>query len=374
MKERIAVIFGGKSVEHDISIITGIQCIRGLSKRYEILPIYITHKGEWFIADNLDNVETFFDFDHNVKNKHRATLLLGCPYLLIETKKGFKEKLKIDCALLATHGRNVEDGALQGALESSGVPYTSCGVMSSALCMDKAMTKTILKANDIQTPKFLHFYAQEYLKFKADIIECIIAKFDFPVIVKPANLGSSVGIAVCEDEQSLMHAIDAAFAYDEKVIVEDYIKNAKEFACAVIKIGNNLLASKVEQMCKGDIYTFEEKYIEKKSKNIEKVDEQLEKEIKNISARAYSTLECGGVVRVDFLQDTSKNKLYVNEVNTIPGSLAFNLFDVPFKDLLDTLIIEAKEHRAEKDKDVYLFNSEALHAFAIFSEQHKYSK
>ena len=374
MRENIAVIFGGKSVEHDISIITGLQCLNNLSKKYNVIPVYLQHDGTWVVGENLDTVETYLNFKKNAKKLCRASLLMGTPYLLKEKRAKFVEKIKIDCAVLATHGKFVEDGCLQGALELCGIPYTSCSVLSSAACMDKAITKLILKANKIQTPKFLHFYATEYAKFKSDIIEQLISTFNFPVIVKPASLGSSVGISICEDEQSLIKSIEYALLYDEKVIVEDYIADAKEYACAVVKVNDVPISSKVQEMTKGAIYTFEDKYLNKNGKKTTEIDENMVNRVKKLAQETYNALVCDGVVRVDFLYEQKNDILYVNELNTIPGSLAFNLFDVPFKDLLDTLILEAKERSERKDKDVYVFSSDAIKVYANLTSQNKYSK
>lgn len=374
MRENIAVIFGGKSVEHDISIITGLQCLNNLSKKYNIIPIYIKHDGQWVMGEGLDAIDTYLNFDKNEKKLARASLLMGTPCLIKEKRGKFVEKIKLNCALLATHGKFVEDGCLQGALEMCGIPYTSCSVVSSAVCMDKALTKEILKVNKIPSPKFLHFYAGEYQRLKSDVVERIMHSFSFPLIVKPANLGSSVGISICEDEQGLIKSIDYALLYDEKVIVEDYIAGAKEYACAVIKVGGRAITSKVQEMTKGDIYSFEDKYLSKKSKKTNKIDEKMAARIKEFASITYNALECDGVVRVDFLYNEKEDVLYVNELNTIPGSLAFNLFDLPFKDLLDALIIEAKERKEKKDKDVYEFSSDALLAYAELTKQNKYTK
>lgn len=372
MKESIAVIFGGKSVEHDISIITGLQTIKNLSKKYEVLPVYIDIKGQWWIAENLDDVKTFLNFTKNVKKKKQVTPILGKPYFSIDGR--FKKNIKIDVAVLCTHGKNGEDGSLQGVLEMCGIAYTSCGVLSSAVCMDKAVTKRIMRTYKIQSPKFMDFYASDFDKNKYKLLQEIESGLTMPLIVKPANLGSSVGISICEDMDKITSAIENAFLYDEKVVVEEFITGAKEFACGVMKVNGKAVASEIQEVNKGDIYTFEDKYLVKKEQKQEKVSQKLENRIKKLAIESYKALECDGVVRVDFLFTERNNTLYVNELNTIPGSLAFNLFNTSFRDLLDVLISEAKAKKLAKDKDVYEFNSKAIEVYAKLTNQNKYAK
>lgn len=371
MKERIGVFFGGKSVEHDISVITGMQVLKNLSKRYEVIPIYIAPNNDWFIADNLDDPSIYLNFEKQVAKKKQVALLMGEGALV--TMGLLPRQIKLDCAVLCNHGKNGEDGTLQGALTLAGIPYTSCKVKASANCMDKSIAKKLMKNNKINTPKFVDFYTSEFGKNKFKVLENVTNSLNFPLIVKPANLGSSVGIRICEDVESLTSAIENAGIYDEKIIVEEFLQGAKEYACAVVKINDKYLTSEVQEMHKGDIFTFEDKYLSEKEKNQPKISLKTQNKVAKLAMQAYSALECDGVVRVDLLSDET-GKLYVNELNTIPGSLAFNLFKTPFRDLLDATIAQAKKQKQEADKDVYEFSSKAIEYYIKLSKQNKYTK
>lgn len=370
MRENIAVIFGGRSVEHDISIITGLQVLNNLSNKYNVLPLYIDSNGQMCMADNLSDVYTYLDFDRKVKNKKTVSFRLGEPYIFLE--KRFQSKIKLGAAILCTHGKNGEDGSLQGLLELCKIPYTSPRVLASSLCMDKACAKYMMLARNLPTPKFVDFYSAQYNQDKDKILSQIETELrKFPVIVKPASLGSSVGISVCKTRASLMRAIDNALLFDEKVIVEEFIEGAKEYCCAGLRLGNQVVYSDVVEVKKGEIFTFEDKYLRQNQENIQNIEDKLRKEIEKLTIDTYTALECDGVVRVDFLLG---EELYVNELNTIPGSLAFNLFHVPFSDLLDSLILEAQERFRQNDRHMYEFSSGAIEQYAKISRLNKYSK
>ena len=195
-------------------------------------------------------------------------------------------------------------------------------------------------------------------------------KIGMPCIVKPACLGSSVGISICEDENMLDKQIRDAFKYDDKVIVEKFIQNAREFCCAVIKLGNVYLSSKVTEVKKGKFYTFEEKYLQAKTDDKKEINKKLVEKIKENAIESYQALLCDGVVRVDFLMDENNN-LFVNELNAIPGSLAFNLFDIPFSDFLASLIKQGINRFNKKSEIVYKFNSDAIKKYIELSGRQK---
>ena len=373
MKDVLAVIFGGKSVEHDISIITAMQVLKNLSPSYNTLPVYIHPDGKWYIGDNLDRAETFLNFEKNVIKKKQVTPVLGKPYLVVESGGKYKKHIKVDCALLCTHGRNGEDGTLQGVLDLCFIPYTSCSTLSSAICMDKAIAKRIMRSYKIASPKFVDFYASEYRKNKFQILNKVNVELSFPLIIKPASLGSSVGISICENVDTLPSSIENAIVYDGKIIIEEFISGAKEYCVAVTKINGNYLTSNVQEVHKGDIYTFEDKYLNKKEHLVANITPAFENKLKKLAKLVYRALECDGIVRIDFLADQD-DKIFVNELNTIPGSLAFNLFDSPFRDLLDIIILEAKDKFEVREKEVYKFNSKAIENYVKIMKQNKYTK
>lgn len=370
----VAVIFGGKTVEHDISVITAQQTLKNMSKLYNIIPIYIDINGVWWTAQNLGESQTFLNFEQKAIKKKRVTFLAGSPVLMCESNGKFKKQDKVDVALLCTHGKGGEDGSLQGVLESSFVPYTSCKVASSAICMDKALTKRLLKTFKIDSVKFIEVFQGDFLSNKFKTVQKIKEKLKFPLIIKPARLGSSVGISLCDDVEELQTKLQEAFAFDDKVLVEEFLKNAEEFCCAVVKVNGHAFTSKVEQVDKGKIYSFNEKYLAIKQKSDKKIDNDLENKILKESICAYKALECDGVVRIDYLYDKGKNKLYLNEVNSIPGSLAFNLFSSPFRDEIDLLLDEAICAYEHKKEQVYKFSSSAIEQYCKMSESNKYSK
>lgn len=367
--KNIAVFFGGKSVEHDISVISAMQAIKGL-KNYKIIPIYIKPDGKFCTGDNLCDAKTYLNFSRFAKNVKEVSFEFGSSLLLIIKNKKIKDKIKIDCALLCNHGHGGEDGTLQGLLELAVIPYSSCSLASSAICMDKVLTKIMLKANKIKSPAYVHFNIGEYKAKKREILNKICEALAFPCIIKPASLGSSVGISICEDETNLEKAISEAFNYDEKIIVEKYITNAREFCCAVMKTGEKVLASNVQEIKKSKIYTFSEKYLTAHGDEESTISQTLDKQIKVLAVKIYNILECDGVVRVDFLY--GGKTLYVNEVNSIPGSLAFNLFKLPIADLLNNLIDEGIAKYQKKKDIVYTFSSQAIKAFIDMADHLKY--
>ena len=366
--KNIAVFYGGKSVEHDISVITAMQAMVNLGNNYNVYPVYIKPDGTFITADNLMSAETYLDFANNVKNSRVVSFLLGLPCMQILKNGRVKKQINIDCALLCNHGHGGEDGSLQGLLELCEIPYTSCSVPSSAITMDKHLTKVLLEQAHIDTPAYVHFNRCEYEANKQRFLKEIIKRLNFPCIIKPAKLGSSVGISICENDDMLEEEITSAFMYDDKILVENFVSNAREFCCAVFKIGNDNLISNVQEVKKNKIFTFEEKYLSRSERTTSKISKDLEKRIKEYSEQSYNVLECNGIVRVDFLYNEKQDQLYVNEVNSIPGSLAFNLFNTSFTDLLSTLIEETISKKKMQKEICYTFNSEAIEKYISMTD------
>ncbi|MBO5395139.1 MAG: D-alanine--D-alanine ligase [Clostridia bacterium] len=372
--ENIAVIYGGKSVEHDISIITAMQVMKNLSKKHNLIPVYIKQDGKMVTGENLSTPQVYLDYAKNVKKEREVVLLPGKGQLAIVGHNKIKQRFNIAAAILCNHGHGGEDGSLQGLLEMCEIPYSSPSVASSAICMDKGFTKNILAASGLETVAYVQISKCEYERNVRAGCELIKDFISFPCIVKPARLGSSVGISICEDEESLASCMEGAFLYDDRVIVEKYIENAKEYFCAVLNVSDKLIASKVDRADKDKMFTFEEKYLKKKSGDKKGVDEKFAQRVRDLAKEAYKALDCDGVVRVDFLYDEGKDILYINEVNTIPGSLAFNLFSTKFEDLLNGLIVSAKEKFARKKEIVYKFNSSAIEAYINLIQNEKMQK
>lgn len=368
--KNVLVIFGGRSVEHDISVITAMQVLSNLPSGYNFIPVYIDKDNKWWQADNLNKPEVYIDFFHNAKNRRACTLICG-ENRFYEVKHGkFKKSTFIDCALLCCHGGEGEGGALQGLLQQCGIPFTCPDYRSSVLCMDKVLSKLVLNQNSIKTVEFVSILYDKFMENKDYFLSKIEKEIGYPAIVKPSRLGSSVGIHICSNRSQLLQAVDFAKEYDTKILIEKYIISSKEYACACMQINGKIYLSSVQEISKGKLYSFEEKYLHSKKSN-KRVSIELQEKIKKICKDVYVSLECSGLVRVDFLMDSSA--IYVCEVNTIPGSLAFNLFDSSFRDLIANLIEECCQ-KATGQNLLYTFNSDAIKHYISLSNMNKIAK
>lgn len=351
--EKILVIYGGKSVEHDISIITALQAMNAIKNDYEILPVYVSHEGEFLTGDNLQDVNIYSDFHALVKNKRTVYFEMGKGRVLV--KHPFKlARFTPVAALVCMHGLNGEDGAIAGALQLASIAYTCPSIEASAVCMDKAAAKAIL--NECGVPNCAYIAGEDIN------VKMAIEKLSFPIIVKPSRCGSSVGIEKCTNEHQLKKAMEVAKYYDKKLILEHFIENGREFNCAVLNNGGKITTSKVCEVKSKGVYSFDEKYLKDKPLSSFDVEKEVEQKIKDMARDAVIALECEGVTRVDFLMD-QEGQLFVNEVNTIPGSLAFYLFS-SMREIVVEMIEEAKERFMQKEKCSFSFDSRALSIFA----------
>ncbi len=358
----IGVIFGGKSLEHDISILTGLQVVANLRQDYDVVPIFVDKFGCWWTGDKLIMIETFQDF--NTKNAKKCWLCPSEKCLFVKSGLRTKQK-KIDAIILALHGQNGEDGAIQGLLELCEIPYTSCGVFSSALTMDKAFCKMILMQNGIKTPTFQTFFDFEWKKNKDVVLENIKEKFNFNVVVKPSKAGSSIGVAKCQTKDEVIFAMETAFCFDNKVIVEELISDFKEVNVACVGNLQFLKISVFEEVKSShEILDFDEKYLNSNATRIvdQKFDKQTTEKILQTAKKAFKVCECFGVVRMDFF--VTENEVLLNEINSIPGSMANYLFkDMNFSKLCDLLIKLAEDRANDNKKLLKTYNSNALSAF-----------
>lgn len=389
MKIKVGVIFGGRSVEHEISVISAQQAISAFDKNnYEITPIYITKTGKWYTGNTLFNVDNYKNMD---------ALLAQCTEIYLSPTYGdftinavqssiWKSKAlgKIDIAFPIIHGTNGEDGSLQGLLELKGIPYVGCDVLSSAIGMDKIMMKMVLKESKLPVVDYTWFTDRSWHLDKETIIENI-KKIGFPVIVKPSNLGSSVGVSKAGDEAALITAVELASSFSTRILVERMVTDLKEINCSVIGDSANQNASVCEEpLGAGDILSYKDKYITKGSSskgmtstkrqipaNIPKEQAML---IQDLAKETFRVLSCSGVSRIDFLVDKKDNKVYVNEINTIPGSLSFYLWeatDKNFGQLLKTLIDVALKRQRERDNLVVSYGENIFNMSAGLSKSGK---
>ncbi len=389
MKIKVGVFFGGKSVEHEVSIITAIQAIENMDKdKYDVIPIYITKDNKMFVGDLIGDISNYKDIDNLIKNSTQIMLaqkddkvaLLRCE------KKLFKDNVYdyIDIAFPIVHGTNVEDGTLQGFLKMFNIPYTGCDVMSSAVGMDKYVCKCVLKDNNIPILDCKCVSSRDYNINSDKIIKEIEKEFKYPVIVKPINLGSSVGIKIAKDRNELVDAIENAFTYARKILIERAIKNLKEINCSVVGDYESAKASECEEPVKTDeILSYKDKYISggkkggaSKSMNASvlklpaEIDKKTKDKIQELALKTFDVLGCSGVIRIDFMIDKDTKEIFVNEVNTIPGSLSFHLWkatDLNYTKLLDELISLALKRSREEKEITYSFDSNILSGVSMNS-------
>lgn len=356
----VMVVFGGKSVEHDISIITGVLTTNTLDGVFNAIPVYISKNGDWYYGENLKSL--YFFKNENLKKCKKAGFVLGQPYLY-ELKKGkMKGGIKIDCVINCTHGVNGEDGMVAGVVQSLNIPFASPDGFCSAFSMDKERTKILLKGLKIKSLPYATLKKEEVEK-NSEVLECV-KKLGFPVIIKPANLGSSIGIGVAKDKAGLLEKLSEAFTYDNKVIAEKALSGFTEINCAVCFDGENTLVSECERPINGnDVLTFADKY----QKSVErefpaKIDKTLSDKIKKISQTIYEKCGFRGIIRIDFL--VTGDEVYVNEINSVPGSLAYYLFCDTFSDfvlLLEKIIKNAINEHKNSEKKLYKFSSDVLY-------------
>lgn len=381
MKITVAVLFGGKSVEHEISVISAVQAMGYLDKeKYELVPVYITKAGKMYTGEKLTKIENY---------KNTKALLEGCRQVVLTNlegrcvllpypmKLGYKKHIKaIDVAMPIVHGTNVEDGALQGFLKTLDVPFTGCDVLSSAVGMDKHVMKLVFQDAGIPVLPCKCLLKRDYFAGEDAMIESIEGAFSYPVIVKPVNLGSSVGISKAKDRRELVEALDLAFRFAPKVLVERAITSLREINCSVLGDVYEAEASECEEPLNAtDILSYEDKYMSggKGSKGsgmaslarkipADLTSEQRE-EIRTMAVRGFQALGCNGVSRIDFMIDTAENKVYLNEINTIPGSLSFYLWKpvgVEYPQLLDRMIRLALKRSREEGEITYSFDTGVL--------------
>ena len=385
-KEKVLVVFGGKSAEHDISIITGLQVLKNINReKYEVFPLYVSREGEMFFGKKLENYETYVNF--NKKTFKKVAFKLGEKNIYIQSSFALRKSFEVSCAVLCLHGLNGEDGTVQGIFELSTIPYTSASVMSSAICMDKIIMKDVLVANKIETPLYHSFSKTDYYLETERILEeteKALSLYENSCFVKPANLGSSIGISKCETKQQLEEAIEIAASYDERIIVEKAIENVVEVNCAVLGNSDYQEVSSLEYPKSWSSFlSFNEKYIARNNaqanskKEPKKLSKAVEQQIQEIAKKAFKIFDCSGVVRIDFLVDKKQNKIYLNELNSIPGSLAFYLFKdqgYTFEKLITRLIELAKTKMETKLSNKYSYSSNALANFGKGSKMNKYTK
>lgn len=390
MKTVIGVFFGGKSVEHEVSIISALQVVENLDKeKYDIIPIYISKDNKFYSSEFLSDINRYKDLDEIVRLSDEVYFTHENGSLLVNKKDGLLKKVlfKIDIAFPVVHGLNVEDGTLEGFLEMYNIPYVGCDVCSSAVGMNKIIFKKVLESSNIPVVEYDTLNISEFEQDSKKAFEKIKDKLSLPIIVKPANLGSSVGIEIIKDEKEFVPKMQQVFEFCENVLIERCITNLREINCSVVGDFSSQEVSVLEEPIKEDeILSYKDKYLGNgkggklskmggKSSGMasltRKIPAQLTKEqeeqIYTLAKDTFKLLNCEGISRIDFILDGDNNEIYVNEINTIPGSLSFYLWEpkgVKFSELLDKAIRIAIKRQERRNKITYSTNVNILNMTA----------
>ena len=380
MKTRVAMMFGGKSVEHEVSVISGIQAYMSMdTDKYDVIPVYMTKNNEMYIGDSIGDIESYKNIDELLKKSQRVIMINEDGRVKLVQypvkKLGKNVEVGIDVAFPVVHGTNVEDGGFQGYLKTMGIPFVGCDVTASAIGMDKYITKLVLKESNVPVLDARLYTLSDYADMES-MMNDIENVFGYPVIVKPVNLGSSVGISVAKSRVELANSVDDAFRYATKVLVEHAITNLREINCSVLGDENDAIASECEEpLHTKDILSYEDKYVSNAkgsgSKGMASVSRRIpaeltpekREEVRELAVRSFKALGCNGVSRIEFMIDADTDKLYFNEINTIPGSLAFYLWEpvgVPYKELLDRMIQLALKRERTEESLTFTFDTNIL--------------
>lgn len=384
-KKRVAVFFGGKSPEHEVSIITGIQAIEHFdTERFEILPVYVAKDGKWYSGPELARIETFKNLltipDKSVQQTisldEKEKGLRAIPSASLNPFKKTQIVEHVDVIFSAFHGGLGENGGFSGIFEAMDLPYVGPGVTGGVLGMDKVVMKQVFEANNIPITKWMWFYRDAWKKdFKT------VEKYlKYPLFVKPAGGGSSIGTAKVHDRKELENAIEVAALFDKKIILEEAFEQTREINVSVSgNAGHTVSASVCEEVfATGEVLTYEDKYTGNgksggskgmaatKREIPAKIPDEIAKNIQETAAKVFNILDASGVSRIDFLYREKTKEIVVLEINTVPGSLSFYLWEasgLPFKNLLNRLIDTAYERYNDTKKNTTTFSNNILENF-----------
>ena len=373
MKLNVGVIFGGKSVEHEVSIITALQAMEHIDKeKYEVIPIYITKDLEWYTGGCLKFIETFKEPYLIKRYATRVNLILKDGRFILQAN-GFmkKEVAELHLAFPMGHGANIEDGSIQGYLNLIGIPYVGSNIYSSALGQDKVFMKQVMKANDIPVMDFVWFGERFYRNKKEELFKQI-DRLQYPLVIKPATLGSSIGIEEIVQKEEIDSTIERTFKYDSKVMIEEKIDDLIEYRCAVLLTENGNITSEIEEITNSKgIVEYNDKFLtddaleDSSVKRVypAKISEKLKKEIETYSLAVFKMLNMRGTARVDFLYDNKNKKLYVDEVNTIPWCYSHHLWEarnISYQELLNILLKDAVDLAIKNQQRILTVNSDVI--------------
>lgn len=377
MKTTVGVFFGGRSVEHEISVISALQAINAFNKeKYDIVPIYISKQGRWYTGSELLELKNYRNLDALTS---KCTEVFMRPeygdYKLYKAKTGMfggknQALAELHVVIPVLHGTNGEDGIFEGVLETIGIPFAGCNTLASANGMDKITMKMILGASGIPVVDYVWFTDRQWFNDQDKLIAEVEEKLGYPVIVKPANLGSSVGIGKASNRDELIEKTDQAARFSQRLIVEHMVRDLKEINCSVLGDADDHRSSVCEEPIKtGDFLSYEDKYMggSKSAKGMQASEKRIPADlpddvsarIRHLSEETFRVLSCHGVSRVDVMIDGQSGDIFVNEINTIPGSLSFYLWEasgLPFDKLMDKLVELALKRKRDTDKKTFTYD------------------
>ena len=394
MKTNLAVFFGCRSVEHEVSIISAVQAMRAINReKYEVIPVYVTKSGEMVTGEELLKIENYRDLPALLKAARPVTVVRenGGVYMKEQSGGVFSRKkaVRLDLAFPVVHGTNCEDGTMAGYFEFLGLPYIGCDILSAAVGMDKAVFKDVLKSAGLPVLDCVTFRAREYLTDRKGITAKITEKIGFPLIIKPINLGSSVGISKVETAAELDSAITLAASFAEDILAEHAVSALREINCSVLGDADDCTASVCEEPFMHDkILSYADKYTSGSkggSKGMASLSRQIPadlpeekaEEIRRLSCEIFKAIGANGVVRIDYLLDTETGKVYANEINTIPGSLAFYLWEatgLKYTDMIDRLAELAFKRERARENLTFTIDTNILSGVSFGAKGAKGSK
>lgn len=396
MKTNVAFFYGCRSVEHEVSIISAVQAMRAVDReKYDITPVYVTKDGEMYTGNCLFEIEEYRNLSELLSKCQKVNFLRenGAVVMTEQTKKMFQKpkSIRIDVAFPVVHGTNCEDGTIQGFFEYLNLPYVGCDIISSAVGMDKAVFKDVLKNAGLPVLDCICIRAKEYLTDKQKFQDEIEQKIGFPLIIKPVNLGSSVGISKVNTKEQLDDAVMLALSFTDRILAEHAITSLREINCSVLGDADECTASVCEEPFMNDeILSYEDKYMGNsknggQSKGMASLgrkipadlSEEKAEEIRSLACKTFKAIGANGVVRIDFMIDTETDKVYANEINTIPGSLAFYLWEasgIKYPELINRLIDLAFKRQRSRNNITYTIDTNILSGVSFGSKGAKGAK
>lgn len=372
MKLNVGVIFGGKSLEHEMSIISAIQAMDNIdTEKYNIIPIFITKEREWYTGGSLRYIDTYKDLDLLKRYTKKVNLINKNGRYILQSSGLIKKEInELHLAFPIMEGANCEDGTIQGYLNLIGIPYVGSNIYSSAVSQDKAFVKQILQANNIPVVNFVWFGERFYRNKKEELFKQI-DELSYPLILKPATLGSSIGVELITQKEEIDSTIERSFKMDTKIIIEEKIDNIIEYNCSVLLTSNGNITSEIEEITYNkDFRTYNDKFIyedtdESSIKRVcpAKISEKLKKDIELYSLAVFKILNMRGTARIDFLYDKKNNKLYVNEINNIPFCFSHHLWEarnISYKELLNIMLEDATLNEVKNQSMTLVMDNDVI--------------